>query len=44
MNNLELGDDRGADQRFDYDSEEEKENEENQEEEEGETGIFGNIL
>ena len=38
MKNLELGEDRGAEQRFDYDSEEENENEEDKEENNEETG------
>lgn len=44
MKNLELGEDRGAEQRFDYDSEEENNDEqEKAEENEEETGIK-NIL
>ena len=35
IKNLELGEDRGAEQRFDYDSEEENENEPENEEETG---------
>lgn len=39
MKNLELGEDRGAEQRFDYDSEEENDDGQDKEENEEETGF-----